>query len=836
LINNLLTNPEAVAQGGEFQTMLFNNPSSLTTAIAYKFNLKGPSYTIQTFCSTSLVAVHVACQSLLNFECDMAVAGGVAITVPQKAGYWYREGLILSPDGYCRPFDSRARGTVFGNGLGAVVLKRLEDALADGDHIEGKIIGTATNNDGSLKVSYGAPSVSGQAEVIVEAMANADVEPETITYVEAHGTGTALGDPAEVSALTQAYRSGSRKRGFCALGSVKANIGHLDTAAGVAGLIKTVQALKHRTLPPSLHFESPNPDIDFDSSPFYVNREALEWKSEGSPRRAGVSSFGIGGTNAHVIVEEAPQRGPSGPSRPWRLLVLSARTKSALDTATSNLCKYLGGNPGVNLSDVAYTLGTGRKAFNQRRFVVCQDVKDAARALESQVPGHPESSEVQQRDPDIAFLFPDEGLLSVNRGRTLYEQETVFREAVDQCCSMLRQHLGRDLRELLYPKEGDAAVAGEDLCKESVRQPALFTLEFALAKLWNSWGVQQQAAVGYGIGEYVAACLGEVWSLQDALMLVAMRGRMMEDLSEDGAEAVPTEKIAESFNGWFKDLKRNPPTIPLVSSVAGTWMTPEQAADPAYWANQVRGEVRFSEVARRLREKPDRVLLMVGPATEAAVLAQAGQEDTVGQGVIPSLNAEVADGEEWSTILQAVGRLWLRGVSIDWAAYYEGEKRSRVELPTYPFERKRFWVEPAGRLPGAQPEAALPGTSYEEGDILDLLMTEDVEARRRMLMGMLKELLEKSSGLDPAGIEESVTFLEMGLDSLFLTRWTGLLKTEFNVEISMTELLDGVATLGRLTDFLEKELVDQYEDVLQEIDGLSDEEVDRLLDRGEDDD
>jgi len=414
LINNLYANPEAMALAGEYQSYISNVQDSLTTRIAYKLNLKGACYTVTTFCSTSLVAVHMACQSLLNFECDMAVAGGVSVIVPQNTGYLYQEGLIVSPDGHCRAFDAKAQGTVFGNGLGAVVLKRLEDALTDGDHIEAVIKGSATNNDGSLKVSYTAPSVVGQAEVIVEALADADVEPETIAYVETHGTGTALGDPTEVAALTRAFRSGTQKKGFCAMGSVKSNIGHLDAAAGVAGLIKTVLALKHRAIPPSLHFETPNPEIDFGNSPFYVNSKLSEWKSDGTPRRAGVSAFGIGGTNAHVIVEEAPELEPSGASQPYQLLLLSAKTSSALEAATKNFIAYFKQHPELKLSDAAYTLRVGRKTFNHRRMMVCQNVDDAVSALEAADPKRMLTVYQERRNPPIAFMFSGQGAQYVN--------------------------------------------------------------------------------------------------------------------------------------------------------------------------------------------------------------------------------------------------------------------------------------------------------------------------------------------------------------------------------------------------------------------------------------
>lgn len=425
LFNNLSGNEELTNSDSAYQLLIANDKDFLPTRVSYKLNLKGPSINIQTACSTSLVATCMACQSLLNYQCDMALAGGVSISLPQKTGYLYQEGMILSPDGHCRAFDAQARGTVVGNGLGIVVLKRLEEAIADGDTIHAIIKGFAINNDGCLKVGYTAPSVEGQAEVIVQALAMADVNPETITYIEAHGTGTPLGDPIEIAALTKAFRASTQKKGFCAIGSVKTNIGHLDSAAGIAGLIKTVQALKHHFLPPSLHFQTPNPQIDFANSPFYVNTKLTEWQTNGSPRRAGVSSFGIGGTNAHIVLEEAPptswQEGTKAQNqgRSYQLLVLSAKSTPALDTATSNLLAHLKQHPQLNLADVAYTLAVGRKAFNHRRIVVCSDREDAVAALSHLDAGRVLTHSQSSKQRPIVFMFSGQGSQYLNMGLEL---------------------------------------------------------------------------------------------------------------------------------------------------------------------------------------------------------------------------------------------------------------------------------------------------------------------------------------------------------------------------------------------------------------------------------
>ncbi|GAB1539907.1 hypothetical protein NUACC21_25750 [Scytonema sp. NUACC21] len=399
-------NRDRIGSAQCYQTLIGNDKDFLTTRVSYKLNLTGPSITVQTACSTSLVATTLACQSLLNYQCDMALAGGVSIHVPQKTGYLHEPGGTLSPDGRCHAFDAKAQGTTIGNGVGIVVLKRLGDAIADGDCIHAVIKSSAINNDGSGKVGYTAPSVNGQAQVIAEAMMLAGVEPETINYIEAHGTGTALGDPIEIAALSQVFRNSTQKKGFCAIGSVKTNIGHLDAAAGIAGLIKTVLALKHKQIPPSLNFEQPNPKIDFANSPFYVSTKLTEWRAGNTPRRAGVSSLGIGGTNAHVILEEAPVLEPSSPSRSIQLLVLSAKTDSALETATENLVQHLKQHPNTNLADVAYTLQVGRAEFDRRRVLVCKDIEDATSALQLRDPQRIFTRLVEGGNRPIVFMFP----------------------------------------------------------------------------------------------------------------------------------------------------------------------------------------------------------------------------------------------------------------------------------------------------------------------------------------------------------------------------------------------------------------------------------------------
>jgi acyl transferase domain-containing protein len=531
-ILDLFAQPELIRNLGGLRVQIANEKEFLPTWVSYKLDLRGPSVNVQTACSSSLVAVHMACQSLLNGECDVALVGGVSVRNLERRGYFYQEGNILSSDGHCRAFDASSGGTVDGDGVGVVVLKRMADAREEGDNLHAVILGSALNNDGALKVGFTAPSEEGQTRVISEALSIAGIEAETLGYVEAHGTGTRLGDPIEVAALSAALRARTKKRGFCAIGSVKTNLGHLDAGAGIAGLIKTVLALKHGMLPPSLHFREPNPEIDFTDSPVYVNASLKPWDSTGRPRRAGVSSFGIGGTNAHAILEEAPKL-PSGPSREWQLLVWSAKTEAALDAATENLAKALGSENAPALADAAFTLATGRRAFEHRRALVCRETGvsfDPQRILSGGGPAVPRS---------VAFLFPGQGAQKAGATSEIYRKEKVFRTEVDRCAELLRPHLGTDLREVLHSKE-------QSLDETVWAQPALFVVDYALARLWMSWGVRPQALVGHSLGEYVAACLAGVLSLEEALPLVALRGKLMQELPAGGMLAVPLSEAEVS--------------------------------------------------------------------------------------------------------------------------------------------------------------------------------------------------------------------------------------------------------------------------------------------------
>jgi acyl transferase domain-containing protein len=754
-----------------YQLAIANDKDFLATRVSYKLNLKGPSVVVQTACSTSLVAIHLACQNLLGYQCDMALAGGVSIHVPEERGYSYQEGMILSPDGHCRAFDARAQGTVSGNGVGIVVLKRLSDALADGDHIYAVVKGSACNNDGSMRVGFTAPGVDGQAEVVATAQAVAGVEPETISYIETHGTGTTLGDPIEIAALTEVFREKTDAKGFCALGSVKTNIGHLDAAAGVASFIKTVLALQHKKIPPSLNFERPNPKTDLPNSPFYVNNRLQEWPAGSTPRRAGVSSFGIGGTNAHVVLEEAPEVERAESAKPWQLIVLSAKSPTALDQATDNLAVHLKRNPELGLADVAYTLQIGRKAFNHRRMVVCQTLEDAAQALESRDPKRVFSASHQQvpGNPPVVFMFSGQGSQYPNMGRDLFETEPTFREQIDLCSELFKTYVPDGLCNLLYPPVDELESATQKLNETYITQPALFAVEYALARLLMEWGIQPQAMIGHSIGEYVAACLAGVFSLEDGLRLVAIRGRMMQEmpkgamlsvsLPEDEVRPLLNEHLSlaainartfsvvsgpmdaiedlekqlsernteyrrlhtshafhsemmdpvlERFAGEVAKLELHEPSVPFISNVTGTWITPAEATDPGYWARHLRQTVRFADGIDELLQDESRILLEVGPGKALSTLARRAP-NSLGRIILSTLPHPQERQSDVAFLLNTIGRMWLAGVEVDWQALHAGEKRRRVPLPTYPFERQRYWLELKEPLSvGAVTEPASP--------------------------------------------------------------------------------------------------------------------------------
>lgn len=761
---NILTNPDLVDSVGMFLLRHTGNDKDfLVTRVSYLLDLKGPSIGVQTACSTSLVATHMAVQSLLSGESDLALAGGVTIEIPHRRGYIFKEGEILSPDGHCHAFDHRGQGTVFGSGAGIVVLRRAEDAIADRDYIHAIIKGSAINNDGASKVGYLAPSVDGQAAAMAEAYDIAGITADTIDYVECHGTGTYMGDPIEVAGLTQAFRKTTDAKQFCRIGSVKTNIGHLDTAAGVASLIKASLALQAKEMPPSLNFEAPNPNIDFENSPFVVNSTLTEWKDRGHPRRAAVNSLGVGGTNAHVVLQEAPPREPTTPSAlPHQLLVLSGRTRKAVDANAQRLADHLAEHPELDLADVAFTLKVGRRELDQRRVVAVKDREEAIHLLREndrqRVFTHTKTAD----NPGVVFLLPGGGAQYAAMGRDLYEAEPVFREQMDLCLEILERRTRIDLRPMLFPEPGKEAWANTELARMPFQLPAIFITSYAMAQLLLSWEVKPEALIGHSLGENTAACLAGVFTLEEAIGLVALRGQLMDRIEGGGITTVQLsaerlapyieeygldlaginapemcivsgpvgelarlearlegegvdvrrvnvpvpahsrmfEPIMADFRAYLQTMRLSAPEIPILSNHTGDWLTNEEATDPEYWVRHLRNTIYFSDGLEKLLEKPDRIYLEVGPGRILSSMVRQQPSAPAGVAAIPSMRHpdHVVSDHAW--FLTTLGRLWASGYDVDLDFLWDGETRQRVQLPTYAFQRSRYWIEPGA---GARP-------------------------------------------------------------------------------------------------------------------------------------
>ncbi len=873
LLEHLYPRRAELKSVSDFETLLASEKDFLATRVAYKLGLRGPAITVQTACSTSLVAVTLAYQSLLSYQCDMILAGGVALQGLERSGYIYEQGGIASPDGHCRAFDASAQGTVGGNGLGVVVLKRLEDAITDGDQIYAVIKGAAINNDGAQKMGYTTPSIDGQAEVISEALALAGITADTLSYVEAHGTGTPIGDPIEIAALTQAFgASAATKNTFCAIGSIKTNIGHLDAAAGVTGLIKTSLALHHKQLPPSLHFQTPNPQIDFAHSPFYVNTSLTEWQKGPTPRRAGVSAFGIGGTNAHVVLEEAPRIEAGEPSSAPQLLVLSARTASALETMTDQFALYLESHPETELADIALTLQLGRRAMQYRRMLIASSREQISAILAARDATRVLSSIVEPGKRSLVFLFPGQGAQYVQMGQQLYATEQVYRTWIDYCAEHLLPLLGLDLRTLLFPPAEQVESSAEILNQTDLAQSALFVTEYALARLLESYGIVPDVMVGHSLGEYVAACLAGVLSLDDALYLVSERGRLMQGMPRGAMLSVvaPEEVIRplldehlsiavvfgpslcvvggsfesiarlkqalidmkieqsilhtshafhspmmdamlEPFRCVFDQITLHEPCISYVSCTTGTWITAKEALDPTYWLRHLRQSVRLGDALQTVLAEPGRLLLEVGPSQTLKALLRQLSPQTARAVISVATMKHPRDVQLDSTfLLTALGKLWLMGVPVRFSPLFVGQQRRRIALPTYPFERYRYWIEAQHTAPqrvsqGA--ESVLEEISTEHGahtsmpakQFRSALLTDYIAPRsetERKVAALWQEFL----GIDEIGIYDN--FFELGGHSLLAIGLIARLRETFQIELQDRTLYEqsSVASLSAVIE------------------------------------
>jgi polyketide synthase PksJ len=770
-----------------FATSQLTDKDYLATRIAYKLNLQGPAITVDTACSTSLTAIHLSIQGLLSGDCDIALAGGITGLFYGKMGYWYEEGMILSSDGHTRTFDARANGSSLGDAAAIVVLKRYSDAIEDRDTIHAVVKGSAINNDGNRKAAYTAPSIDGQAYVIRTALRMAEVDPETITYVEAHGTGTTLGDPVEIEGLKAAFNT--QKKHFCRIGSVKSNVGHLEQAAGVAGFIKTVLALKHKQIPPSLCFESPNPKIDFANSPFVVNAQLTDWKriTPDIPLRAGISSFGIGGTNVHVILEESPgfsgsvdqwvsesvRNAPEGTgglaplqlalssNRPYQLILLSAKTETALEQMTQNLANHIKKHPDINLADTAYTLQVGRQVFPYRRMLVCptENTRDTVDLLSTESRKLKTYHSKEDNRP-ITFMFPGLGSQYVNMGRDLYHHESIFRQQMDRCFEILKPLLSLDIKEIIYPSDrsdmsdqSDRSDQPDQIYQTEIAQLVIFIFGYALAKLLMEWGIKPDSMIGYSLGEYTAACISGVFSLEDALKIMVIRGELIKGLPQGGMLSVPLPKdrleplvkdfaaelsiaidngpscivsgssdavavfetemkkmklvclrinashgihsqamepIAREFEAALAEVALGAPQIPFISNVTGTWIKAEEARNPSYWSTHLQKTVRFAEGIHQLSQQANSIFIELGPGRDLCSLLTNQPDSQLQHQAINLVRPPQTDLSDLYYLLSKVGQLWLRGTTIHWPTFYREERRHRISLPTYPFERQLY--------------------------------------------------------------------------------------------------------------------------------------------------
>ncbi len=861
--NNLFKRPEVEARIGAFNIMVANEKDYVATRIAHRLSLTGPAISVHTACSTSLVAIAQAIDSLHLGHCDMALAGGASVTLPQKAGHVFADGGVMSSDGSTRSFDARGSGTVFSDGAGMVVLKRLSDAQRDGDTIYALLVGSALNNDGGDKASFMAPSSSGQSKVVSLALDNAGINARDIDYVEAHGTATPIGDPIEVDGLTKAYRRDTQDVGYCGIGSVKTNIGHTVAAAGVAGVIKTALALHHQVIPASLHFEKPNPAIDFGKTPFAVVAKAKSWPRSERTRRAGVSSFGVGGTNAHVIMQEAPAvKVPEASSRTY-VLPLAARSVDVLGVMTNRLVGALA-DTSERIADIGATLALGRRAFPERRAVIASTREEAIAAFKSGESRRVITRTVPPKAAHVVFMFPGQGSQTVGMGKKLYERFSVFRAVVDDCAERLKTHLGKDLRELIWPPASVAAeTAAATLRDTAVAQSALFTIELATAKLWMDLGVVPTAMVGHSVGEFVAACLSGVFSLDDALLLVATRGRLMAgmppgsmmsvrmaeaDLLKELPDGIavatinapmlsvisgPTDAVAAfgaklqgkgiavralhtshafhsammdaalpPFRETVKSVKLSPPTIPFASTVNGAWVDAKVATDVDYWATHLRKTVRFVDAMATISGDEARLLVECGPRNVLSQLARQQPAEKDRGRVVASLAEALTEDDEDAAFAQAIAQVWSWGVPIDWSRVYADEQVQRVALPTYPFDRKRHWVDPAA-------VAAEPAPTVQRVAVTAHEVAQPIEespkpmANSNATLEALKRAFEDVSGLDLANADPGASFFDLGVDSLLLTQLALKVQQQFGVKVTFRQLTESFGTLGALVAHLE---------------------------------
>jgi natural product biosynthesis luciferase-like monooxygenase protein len=767
---HLWSRRDVMGSVGRFRVLMGNDKDFLTTRVSYKLNLRGPSVTVQTACSTSLAAVHMACQALINGECDIALAGGVCIRLPQKSGYHYEPGGILSPDGHCRPFDADANGTVFGNGVGVIVLRRLIDAIACRDSIRAVIKGSAMNNDGNMKAGYAAPSTAAQANVIRAAHAAAAIDPITIGYIEAHGTGTPLGDAIELDALLQVFGSRGAKRRFCGLGSVKANIGHLDAAAGVAGLIKTVLMLEHSLIPPAVSHRRPVTQLKDDNSPFYINHELRQWAPANGLKRASVSAFGMGGTNVHVVVEQAPEVHSVTDHESWQLLVMSAKTPTALEATTASLIRYLEEHPAVNLADVAYTYQVGRRGWPYRRIAVCYDVPDAVATLGTLDPNRVSSRRTNSGSRSVIFVFPHLEVDAEAVARELYDGQPSFRREIDRCAEPLQSLLRLDVRECL---SGHGYVPEAHV--RCWRRVAPFLTAYALAGVWSRCGVRPYAVVGHGSGHLAAGCVAGVISFADAVALLSA-GNGEEVIAQRAAMTGSSGFLGTDVPGWRTQWAD---TVRFVS-LTGEPVTARELTDPEYWMAALRNPPRAVPRLPAWLQRPGQILLAIDPCRSSSSMTS---NDTRASSTVPIHH----DASACWRLLEDLGQVWLEGVSINWEEINAVERRGRIGLPTYPFERRRYWISaPAG---AASPtdhldETAVSVPSADTTETAHAVPVSPTAELERDIAAMWQRMFS----IEVVGAHDD--FFDLGGDSVIAIQLATTLSDKYQIDLGPPAILN----------------------------------------------
>lgn len=867
LLKNIMSSMDLDSTPEIRQIWIGNDVHYASTMISYKLNLKGPSVNVQTACSTSLTAVVLGCQALLNYQCDMAIAGGSSLSLPQDSGYLYIKGEVLAEDGHCRPFDKDCSGSLSGSGVGTVLLKRLEDAVNDRDHIIAVIKGAAFNNDGSAKVGYSAPSIEGERNAIKSAQILSEIDEETITYIETHGTATPMGDPIEVQALTEAFSEATDKRNFCALGAVKANIGHLDSAAGTAGLIKTSLMLQKQKLVPCINYKETNPNIDLKNSPFYVNTRLSDWNPDCRVRRAGVSSFGIGGTNVHVVLEEAIDTRKVESHEQFQLLLLSAKTKTAYEEVAGQLLDFVQNNEDIDYRNILYTMNIGRKRLPYRGGLVCNSREDLIHKLGGSLPAVKSPNE---NEKEIVFLFPGQGVQYVNMTKQLYDTKPIFRHELDKCFEILQKQCNYDLRQLVFADQADAK--GEETLTETRNtQVALFAVEYCLAKTLMHWGITPKALLGHSVGEYVAACLAGVFSLQDGLRLMVMRGRIIQSLpagemlyvnmNEQEAQAYISGKVSlalinsenrvvlagdsaalqevveqiteqreyrilhtsHAFHSYMmqgaveemlkvlQTVTFNKPMIPIMSNVTGEWLKPEEAMSADYWIQHMLGTVRFKDASLHLAQKNYKYFIEVGPGKTLSVFMQDNLKDYAECLLFQTVRGVKNTMNDNKFLAEFVKKAWISGLTIDFAKYYEDEVLFRTPLPTYPFERKRHWIE-AGKQKAYEAAGSndwdreLSADSAVEADTIEYNRPDisvEYEQPDNAIEESIVEILQDIMGITPIGINDN--FFELGGHSLMITQVVLRIKELYGIELQLKLFIEA-PTVKNVADLVLEEL------------------------------